>query len=241
MTASEVSAPSRRERLRAATVHEIKDAARRMLVTGGPQAISLRAIARDMGMTAPAIYRYFPSLDGLIGELVEDLYDELRTEVEAARDAEGGGELAQLQAMARAFRRWSVAYPAEFALLFGNPVPGVPSFEDKCSDPEHGGNRFGAVFLDTFAALWHKAPFRTPPREIISDRLAHCLIPYGENHEPHLDLPVEVIYVYLSGWTRLYGMVAMEVFGHTRWALSDPEPLFETELAVFVDQLSRPA
>ena len=70
--------PSRRERIRTATVAEIKALARRLLVGGGLAAISLRAIARDMGMTAPAIYRYFPSLDALVAELTEDLYDELR-------------------------------------------------------------------------------------------------------------------------------------------------------------------
>ncbi|HEU5110771.1 MAG TPA: TetR/AcrR family transcriptional regulator [Micromonosporaceae bacterium] len=233
--------PTRRERLRAATVHEIKAAARGMLVAGGSQAISLRAIAREMGMTAPAIYRYFPSLEALISDLVEDLFDELRGEVVAARDAEPNGELERMVAMARAFRRWSVGHPAEFALLFGNPVPGVAALEDNCFMPEHGGARFGAVFLDTFAALWHKAPFRTPPPGMISEELAGSLLPYGQHHEDHTELPVEVIYLYLSGWTRLYGLVALEVFGHNRWALSDPEPLFETELAVFADQLGRPA
>src|SRR5258705_7881123 len=79
--------PTRRERLRTATVAEIKDHGRRLLTNGGPTAISLRAIARDMGMTAPAIYRYFPSLEALVHELTEDLYDELRENIEAARDA----------------------------------------------------------------------------------------------------------------------------------------------------------
>src|SRR5688572_27661487 len=80
--------PTRRERIRSATVAEIKDHARQLLGSGGPPAISLRAIAREMGMTAPAIYRYFPSLDALVVDLVEDLYDELRLAVEAVRDRE---------------------------------------------------------------------------------------------------------------------------------------------------------
>ena len=103
------TSPTRRERLRTATVAEIKDLARRLLVTGGPTAISLRAIAREMGMTAPAIYRYFPSLDALVVELTEDLYDELRESIEAARDgcpADGSAAeaspLAQLAEIGRA-------------------------------------------------------------------------------------------------------------------------------------------
>jgi AcrR family transcriptional regulator len=230
--------PTRRERLRAATVHEIKDAARRMLVTGGPQAISLRAIAREMGMTAPAIYRYFPSLDALIGDLVDDLYDEIRRAVEEARDTAPDDELRQLAEMARAFRNWSITHRAEFGLLFGTPVPEVASFEEHCLDPEHSGHRFGAVFLASFASLWHRAPFPTPPPETIADGLATSLEPYREAHGPDMDLPLEVMYLYLSSWTRLYGLVAMEVFGHMRWAMSDGAPLFETELANFVRQLS---
>lgn len=229
--------PTRRERLRMATLHEIKDAARQMLVTGGPQAISLRAIAREMGMTAPAIYRYFPSLDALVADLASDLFDELRGQAEAARDAEPPESLlAQLAAMARAFRHWSIAHPAEFGLLFGNPVPGVVAAQELCAEEDHGGTRFGATFLATFAALWQRAPFPTPPREQIPEQLATDLEPYRAVHGP--DLPLEAIYFYLSAWTRLYGLVAVEVFGHLRWALSDTTALFETELADFIRQLS---
>jgi AcrR family transcriptional regulator len=228
---------TRRERLRTATLHEIKDAARRMLVTGGPTAISLRAIARDMGMTAPGIYRYFASLDALVADLASDLFDELRGQVEAAREAIPADDpLGRLLAMARAFRRWSVRHPAEFAMLFGNPVPGVSAIEEQCADVQGAGHRFGATFLETFAALWQHAPFAVPPRDFVPEGLGADLEPYRQTHGP--ELPIEVIYVYLSAWTRLYGLVAMEVFGHLRWALSDVEPLFETELAVFARQVS---
>src|ERR1700755_2544603 len=110
--------PTRRERLRTATVAEIKDHGRRLLNSGGSSAVSLRAIARDMGMTAPAIYRYFPSLDALVHELTEDLYDELREHIEAARDPLPSTQpVTQLAAMAREFRRWCLAHPPEFLLM----------------------------------------------------------------------------------------------------------------------------
>lgn len=225
---------TRRERLRTATVAEIKDLARRLLVGGGPSAISLRAIARDMGMTAPAIYRYFPSLDALVAELTEDLYDELREAVEAARS---GPPVEQLAAMARAFRRWCVGHPAEFGLMFGSPVPGVASFEVGCINPDHAGARFGAPFIAALSQLWQERPFRTPPVELIRASLGPYLSPYTElQHES--DLPVQIIYVYLSAWTRLYGLVAMEVFGHLQWAVTTVEPLFELELTTFIAGLS---
>src|SRR4051812_44586825 len=105
------TSPTRRERLRGAAVAEIKQTARKLLVEGGPPAISLRAIARHMGMTAPAIYRYFPSLDALVIELTGEICDELSGLVEAARDEAPADEpLLQLAAMARAFRAWSLAH-----------------------------------------------------------------------------------------------------------------------------------
>ncbi|MEE6261000.1 TetR/AcrR family transcriptional regulator [Plantactinospora sonchi] len=230
-----MTAPTRRERLRTATVAEIKDGARRLLVTGGPPAISLRAIAREMGMTAPAIYRYFPSLEALVVELAGDLYDELRQQVQAARDAAGEDPLTQLAAMARAFRAWSVAHPAEFMLAFGSPIPGIDTFEEACLDENHPGARFGAVFLRAFLELWHRAPFPTPPADLLHRRLAGSLGPLIRSHG---DLPVEVAYVFLTGWTSLYGMVSMEVYHHLRWAVSDPDALFETELAAYLTRLS---
>jgi len=234
--------PTRRERLRTATVAEIKNLARRLLVAGGSPAISLRAIARDMGMTAPAIYRYFPSLDALVLELTEDLYDELGSAIETARSAAAvAGPLTQLAEMARAFRRWSIAHPAEFGLMFGNPVPGVADFEDECVTPDHAGARFGAPFLDALYQVWQQSPFPTPPVELIVERLGPDLGPYTAWQQTQ-EVPIQIIYAYLTSWTRLYGMVALEVFGHLQWAVTTVESLFELELAGFLDQMrARPS
>jgi AcrR family transcriptional regulator len=236
-SSSDRRSPSRRERIRSATAAEIKALARKLLVSGGPAAISLRAIAREMGMTAPAIYRYFPSLDALVVVLTEDLYDELRETIEAARsDGNAVEPIHDIVAMSRAFRGWCVSHPAEFGLMFGSPVPGVSSFEEECIGPDHAGARFGAPFLEAFTRQWRARPFTTPPAQLITERLGPYLAPYRETFGD--EVPVEVIYAYLSGWTRLYGLVAMEVFGHLRWAVTDVEPLFEVELAAFVNEVT---
>ncbi|ROT32756.1 TetR/AcrR family transcriptional regulator [Micromonospora sp. HM5-17] len=227
--------PTRRERLRTATVTEIKDGARRLLVTGGPEAISLRAIARDMGMTAPAIYRYFPSLEALVIELAGDLFDELRRHVEHARDTVGVDPLDQLAAMARAFRDWAIQHPAEFTLAFGSTVPGMDAFQDGCLDENHPGARFGMAFLRPMIELWRRAPFPTPPADVLDRRLAASLEPLRRAHG---DVPVEVAYVFLTGWTMLYGLVSLEINNHLRWAVSDPQALFEAALAGFLAQLT---
>ncbi|PZF86981.1 TetR/AcrR family transcriptional regulator [Micromonospora deserti] len=229
-----MTAPTRRERLRTATATEIKDGARRLLVTGGVDAISLRAIARDMGMTAPAIYRYFPSLEALVAALAGDLYDELRLRLEATRDDAGAEPVDQLLAMCRAFRAWSVAHPAEFGLIFGAPSPGLDGFVDDCVDPDHPGARFGAVFVQPIIDLWHRSPFPTPPAELLRQQLGGRLEPLRLSHG---EVPIEVAYAFLSGWTRLYGLVAMEVFRQLTWAVTEAEALFELELAMFTAQL----
>jgi AcrR family transcriptional regulator len=219
--------PTRRERLRTATVADIKHAARALVVTGGPSAISLRAIARELGMSAPALYRYFPSLEALVKAVCSDVYDEVHAAVTAAADEEEHPGV-RLVAMARAFRAWSVGHPQEFALLFGSPVPGVIELEEDCESLEHPGARVGAAFLEPFAAVWRQLNPLPVPED---PQLTRALTIHGDILSP------AGMYAFLAAWTRLYGIVALEVFGHLRWALTDMEPLFEAELQAFVRQL----
>lgn len=227
------TSPTRRERLRSATVSEIKEGARRLLVAGGPQAISLRAIARDMGMTAPAIYRYFPSLDALVVALAEDLMNEVADAVTAASEAAGDHPGPRLAAMARAYRSWAVANPVEFGLVFGAPVPTMAGFAPDCL-PDDPGARFGQPYLDALLELWRHKPWPTPPRAYMQEYLGPHLEPLRVSHG---EVPIEVAYTFLSGWARLYGLVAMEVFDQLRWALTKPEALFEAEIVQFLTQV----
>ncbi|HEY0698891.1 MAG TPA: TetR-like C-terminal domain-containing protein, partial [Micromonospora sp.] len=128
-----------------------------------------------------------------------------------------------------------VGHPAEFALIFGNPVPGMAAFEDGCVDPDHPGARLGAVFLRPILELWRRAPFH-PPAEPPGRRLEDTLEPLRRSHGP---VPTEVAHAFLSGWTRLYGLVSMEVFNHLGWAVTDPEAFFEVELTGFLRQLGQ--
>ena len=233
-------AATRRGRLRESTVADIKQTARELLVYGGPSAISLRAIARTLGMSAAALYRYFPSLEALVLEVAGDLYNELRAVVTAAAEQAGtgtgtgpgdGDPAARLAAMARAFRGWSRAHPAEFALMFGNPVPGVAELEDDSLSPDHPGALLGAAFLEPFVALWRSGSAPHRPAPDLGTSTAPLLGVHGEN------LPAGALAAFLAAWTRLYGLIAMDVFGHLRWAVTDVEPLFEAELAAFLREL----
>jgi AcrR family transcriptional regulator len=224
------TAPSRRERLRTATLSEIKSVARQLLVNEGAGGISLRAIAREMGMTAPALYRYYPNLEELVGELCADLYNEASDAIEQVRDALPADDPgARLLAVCREFRRWSVDHPAEFGLMFGSPIPGIGEEEHENTPKHEAGNRFAGIFLGLFVEIWRRAPFKIPADEDLPPRLLEQLAAYAS--ATGLTLPAGAGQLFLSCWIRLYGLVAMEVFGHLHFALEDVEPMFEAELA----------
>jgi AcrR family transcriptional regulator len=228
---------NRRERLRAQTTDEIRDMAREHLVKHGPQGVSLRAVARDVGLSAPALYRYFPSLDHLITDLIVTCIDELTGQLQTARDALDAEDVrARLAAVSRAFRWWAVRHPAEFALVFGSPVPGYAA--PAGGPTAAAGRRFGAVFAGLFAEFWARQPFPVPTPDELAPRLTRSLSGYYETVGD--GLPPGAAAVFLQCYTRLYGIIAMEVFGHLSWALDDVEPLFERELAGLCQLLHTP-
>lgn len=215
----------RSQRRRAATRAEIKAAARDQLVSGGPGSISLRAVARDMGLTAPALYRYYPALDSLVLELCTDLYTELRLACEAERDKVPNDDLIKrLQVMCREFRRWVLSHPPETALMFGPPLPGVEQFIDQCSELQNAGRCFGQMFIDPMLALFFQGRLPAPK------------MPVGPLRE-HGELPEPVAAFFLSSWTRVYGVIMSEAFGHLSWAVSDGAALFEAELQALTEVL----
>lgn len=220
-------AGGRRERMRQATVAEIKATARRLLVEGG-DALSLRAIARAMGITAPALYRYYDSHEDLVTALAVDLFAELVTELKQTRDALPEDEVpARLLAVSRAFRRWSLEHPHEFGLLFANPMPQLAG-PAKREEVHAAAQRFGSVFGELVAQLWQRQPFPGASADL-DPRVAEQLAAYDEPLARLLPRPA--LYVFLRCWSRLYGTVTLEVFGHLQWALTDTEPLFEDMLA----------
>src|SRR4051794_35102540 len=116
---------SRRQRQRDATVEEIKSVARDLMAREGTSSLNVRAVAREMGMTASALYRYFSNRDAILTALIRDAYDAVGEAVEnalaqAPRDRSATAVLAGLHA----FRRWALDHPQEYGLIYGTPVPG---------------------------------------------------------------------------------------------------------------------
>jgi AcrR family transcriptional regulator len=226
-----VQAVSRRDRVRAATTGEIKETARRILVAEGPEAVSLRAIAREMGMTAPALYRYFSSRDSLLRHVCGDIFTEIAGDIRAAtaRAAQesGGDVTAKLIAACREFRRWALAHREEFGLLFGTPLPGMEPLHN--DETDECAMEFAGSFMALFLELWHRHPFPVLADEQIEPGLADQLTRYVG--ALGVDLPIGAALTFLRCWVRLYGMVSLEVFEHLHFALDDAAPMFEITLA----------
>ncbi|CAM3473754.1 TetR/AcrR family transcriptional regulator [Stackebrandtia soli] len=239
----------RRARTRANTLAEIKATARRHLVEQGPSGISLRAIARDMGVSAPALYRYFPSLDALITQLCVDLYVELRDVMRAECDTLPEDALVErLVTAAKTFRRWAVEHRPEFTLMFASLAPGAVIASPGCAtaalDPETEPYKsilmFARIFGDMFERVYHQSDaergfaLRTPripelPPEL-HDELLRSSQAIGAN------VPIEFAYTFQSFWIRLYGLVAMEVFGQLP-VVEQAEAMLDAELATMAEFL----
>jgi AcrR family transcriptional regulator len=215
-------------------MREITQTARKILVGEGPEAVTLRAVAREMGMTAPALYRYFDSHQELVRHLVGDVFNDLTENVHAAihnapSDTAPPGDLtAKFLVAARAFRRWALAHKQEYGLLFGVPVPGLEV--EKGDVAEESGRRFAREFLSMFVELWRKKPFDVPADDEIDPELYESLAKYQKLLGAP-ELPVGGMVRFLNCWIRLQGFVSLEVFGHLGFCLEDGEPMFELMLA----------
>lgn len=228
---------SRRERVREATLAEIKEIARRHLVEHGTAGVSLRAIAREMGMTAPGLYRYVSGIDALLILIAADMFDELADAIiEADTSVPEEDTDRRILISLRAFRQWAVEHRAEFAIIFGPRTQMTPGVD--VSPALEAGRRFGATFFTLFDRLLAEGRFTLPDRERIPPELARELRSFADTigfSAPHV--PLEAILVLSSCWVRLYGVVCMEIFRHLNFVMEDMEPLFESELRTVLTDL----
>ena len=130
LLASAMSAPGARARVRAELTREIAEVARRHLASDGAAALSLRAVARELGMASSAVYRYFPSRDDLLTALIVDAYDAMGAAAEAADAERSRADLfGRWQAVCAPSATWALAHPHEYSLVYGSPVPGYAAPE----------------------------------------------------------------------------------------------------------------
>lgn len=222
--------PSRRERLRAQTTAEIKATALSLLSSGGPDAITLRAIARQMGMTANAIYGYFPTRDDLITTLIGEVYSSLVDAVEQKRDARRAeGPAGEILGWAEGFREWSMSNPEGFRLIYGDPVPGYQAPESSAAS--QAAYR-ACIGLTGLAADVRRAAGPQTTVEFQWDDFDPTLIEKVRTAYP--DLAASTVAFALQLWGRLHGLVSLEIYGHLRHQIADPAKLYRDELSQLI-------
>jgi AcrR family transcriptional regulator len=209
------------------------------VTTYGAANLSLRAIARDLGMSAPALYRYYDSRDALLNDLLVDCFTSLAATIEAARDAQPEGDLAgRLAAAALAYREWGLDHPAEFTLVFGAPVPGYEAPKDGPAD--EAGSRFGRVFLELIILAWFERRFPIDAPDQLDPGLAAALTSsMGEYGLPD-EVPLGVLSLWLQGWGSLHGLISLEVFGHLAWVVPIGAGVFHAQVRTVLDRLDLP-
>jgi AcrR family transcriptional regulator len=213
-------APSLRERRREETLRAILDAAHAQLVTEGAAALSLRAVARDVGMAVSALYRYVPSRDDLLTELVVAGLTAQADAVECAL-REAGHPVGGLGAALWAYRTWSIEHPAEFGLLYGAPVPGYqPPARTVAAGARAGDLLAHAVEELCRAGLVDERGAEQRVRRL--DRATRAEFARNARRRGY-DLPDAVSALLLDGFVRLHGVTVMEVFGQLRPLTDRPE------------------
>ncbi|HEX9526324.1 MAG TPA: TetR/AcrR family transcriptional regulator [Streptosporangiaceae bacterium] len=198
-----------RERARAEITREILEAGRRHLATDGAAALSLRGIARDLGMVSSAVYRYVANRDDLLTRLIIDAYDALGAAAESREEAVDRGDLAgRWSAVCLAVRDWALANPNEWALIYGSPVPGYVAPADTIGPASRVSNLLVQILADAAAA---GIELPDPASRKLCPAARAALAPVIAALPPAV---TEVaIQAGLMVWAGLLGTVSLELFG----------------------------
>lgn len=212
MTAGGVSS---RQRYKAQVTEEIKQRAWEQIGTAGVSALSLNAIAKHVGMSGPGLYRYFASRDDLITELIKDAYRSLVDALRTAFDA--GAGVAEL---ASTVREWAVDDPQRYFLIYGTPVPGYHAPEDTTEI----SSELMSVLIAAFSTQSQTGPMTPFDAHLDSHR------GWADNES----VPAATLHRALTFWTRLHGLLSLELAGHFNGMEFDPALLFADEVNTFV-------
>ena len=220
-----------RAQARLDTIEQIKEIARGHLAEDGPN-LSLRAVARDLGVVSSAVYRYFASRDELLTALILDAYTALADYVEAAEAAVARRDLAgRWSAIGRAAREWALDNQHEYALLYGSPVPGYEAPEDTIEP----ANRPVALALQILRDGLERGTLETPS-DRLPMRVRADLDGIGEL-AGFEDVPAPLLGRAMTMWALLFGTISFELFGRLTNGVTDYDAYFEHQLKVMTRYL----
>jgi AcrR family transcriptional regulator len=217
-------------------VSAIKAIARAQMSAEGTAALSLRGIAREMNVTAPALYRYFPSRDDLITALIVEGFNALAHALAVAdtkHDCERYRDRAE--EIFRAYRRFAHERPVDFQLIYGNPIPGYAAPKEITVPAVIGGFiAMSRVFVEAYnAGVLHPLPVERLSPSVVAGVQQVIDI----NQAP---TSVPVMYSVFAAWTKVHGVVMLELFHHLDQTVGDTGLFFENELSLLLDYLGFP-
>ncbi len=206
-------------------ISEIKATALRRLVEDGAN-LSLRAVARDMGMVSSALYRYFASRDDLLTALIIDAYNSLGTAAEAgdAEVTERADLAGRLLATCRAVRRWALEHAVEYSLIFGSPVPGYAAPQDTIAAAARTPAVLVRILVDGYAAGNIPTDGALPPAVAEDLRRAVAALSPG--------LPEIVLAKGMVAWVHLFGHLNFELFGQFNNVIEARDEFFDAEVGL---------
>ncbi len=215
----------RRRRQHAAIRAEIKATARAHMARDGAAALSLRAVAAEMGLSSAAIYYYYPNRDGLITDMIVDAYRALRAALEAAREAHASAPIAeQTMAALLAYRAWAIANPAEYALLFGTPIPGyVGPTEITAPEVQATLTVIGELLAEAEQAGQLSLDLSRLP-ESVSGFVGGWIEALGPRPSP------AVLVATLRIWSAAHGLVGLELDSHLQPVIGDSAAFYAFEM-----------
>jgi len=226
---------NRRERLREATINEIKAVALHQMAQQGAAALSLRAIAGQMGMSAPALYNYYANRDELVTALIVDAYTSLAEAIEAACQTQPTHEYGlRFLAATLAFREWALSHREQFMLIYGSPIPG---YHAPASVTTPVSIRATYEFMNTLESAWRAGKITIPPEYAgLTNTPTHQHI--EEYHrEQGLTMPAALLQIAIAGFGLIQGFVSLELYNHLDYLGGDVGEMYRAEVIAYLRRL----
>jgi len=213
----------------------IKETAWQQIAGEGAAALSLRAIARKLNITAPAIYNYFPSRDDLVTALIVDAFTSLGdSQKDSIKSTPTNKPQASLFTLGLSYRDWALTYPQRYQLIFGTPIPGY----EAPADITLPAAAWALIpLMETLQALYDAGKLRIENLAKLTPALKSMLRAWQEFvRESGTEVHIEVLYLAFVIWSRVHGLVTLELGHQTPSFITDPGEIFQRELETIQKQ-----
>jgi len=203
----------------------IKETAWKQIAETGAPTLSLRAIARELSITAPAIYNYFPDRDALVTALIVDAFTSLGESQQAAMDSLPAENLeGRLAALGLAYRDWAITYSQRYQLIFGTPIP---NYEAPAEITTPAAACAIVPLSRTVGALYAEGRLKVERLAPMTPKMKSML----ENwRQVENNAAIEALYLTLVVWSRVHGLVMLEIGHHIPPVITDPGEMFRREI-----------